>query len=101
MRKMPHAISLENPSRLTPHPEPIPALCAGAKPKYSMKTIDKIKRHKAVEQLCNEGDDGWWCYLKEGFIDGESLCNAVHEHTLTAVLRKLGDVRKKIPGDPT
>ena len=50
----------------------------------------RIENHPAVASLDYEGKvDGWWCYLKAGFIDAESGCTAIHEWTLKDVLCKL------------
>jgi hypothetical protein len=60
-----------------------------------------IREHPAVELLEHEPDNGWWAYLRPGWIDGEAMTHAIREDTLSAVRAKLRLVRRKIPGDPT
>lgn len=65
-----------------------------------MKLTYVIESHPAVEKLEFETDNGWWAYLRSGWIDGESLCHAIREDTLTEVKNRLGFVRRKREGDP-
>jgi hypothetical protein len=61
-----------------------------------MKTKEqKIRAHFAVESLEHEDENGWWAYLRAGWIDGESLCHAIHEDTLADVSKKLRFVRRE------
>jgi len=56
----------------------------------------RIENHPAVDSLDYEGKvDGWWCYLKAGFIDAESGCTAIHAWTLKDVWNKLSYVKKE------
>jgi len=56
---------------------------------------EKIRAHPAVESLEHEDENGWWVYLRAGWIDGESLCHAILEDTLTDVFSKLRFVRRE------
>lgn len=47
-----------------------------------MRTIDRIKADSRVEQVWNEGVDGWWVMLKTGFICKDSEAHACHEWNL-------------------
>ena len=55
----------------------------------------KILAHPAVESLEHEDENGWWAYLRAGWIDGESLCHVIREDTLTDVFSKLRFVRRE------
>ena len=65
-----------------------------------MKLIDRIRNHPSVESLENELEDGWWAYLRPGWIDGEAMTHALCEDTLSAINLKLKFVRRKTPEDP-
>lgn len=54
-----------------------------------MKLKEWIETHPAVNELWNEGVDGWWASLKNGWIDAESGCHVIHESTLTKVASRL------------
>ena len=58
-----------------------------------MKLINKIKADPRVESVDYEGEDGWWVYLKNGFICEDSETHAVHEWTLKDLRRSFGSVR--------
>ncbi len=65
------------------------------------KTEQKIRAHIAVESMHFESENGWWCYLKPGWIDGEALTVGIREDTLTQILYRLKHfVRRKKEGDP-
>lgn len=54
-----------------------------------------IINHPAVEELIYEGEeDGYWCHLKDGYVDSESGCTVIHEWTLDDVRNKLDYVEK-------
>ena len=57
---------------------------------------EKIRAHPAVESLEHENENGWWAYLRDGWIDDESLCHAIREDTLTDVYNKLRFVRRDL-----
>ena len=55
----------------------------------------KIITHPAVLELVYEGeDDGYWCYLKDGFVHTESDCSAIHAWTLAEVMTELQGVEE-------
>lgn len=47
-----------------------------------MTVLDRIRKDPRVQEVTNEGDDGYWVYLKDGFRDGLSDTHAVHEWSL-------------------
>lgn len=53
----------------------------------AMSVIEKIKADPRVEEISIEcaTDDGYWVYLKSGFICAASECHAVHEWTMRAL----------------
>jgi len=57
--------------------------------RMNSKLAQKIRAHPAVESLEHEDENGWWAYLRAGWIDGESLCHVIREDTLTEVSSKL------------
>jgi hypothetical protein len=50
-----------------------------------MKILDRIKKDPRVEDVWNEGEDGWWVTLKTGFVCGNSDAHAVHEWSLRSL----------------
>ncbi len=66
-----------------------------------MVLLSRIKRHPAVESLEHESENGWWIYLKTGWIDGEAMTHAIREDTLGEAAAKLKFVRKKTANDPS
>jgi len=57
------------------------------------KLSQKICAHPGVESLEHEEENGWWAYLRAGWIDEESLCSVIREDTLRGVWSKLRFVR--------
>ena len=56
-----------------------------------MKTLEKIKRHFAVESYY-EDCDGHWVMLNDGYTyDG---CVAIHQLTLTRLLLSLRELKQ-------
>ena len=55
----------------------------------------RIEKHPAVKELWNEGEDGWWVTLLEGYVDTESDLTCIHEWTLKDVWNKLSYVKKE------
>ena len=56
-----------------------------------------IESNPAVRELDYEGkEDGYWCYLKDGYVDTESGCTVIHEWTLKDVWNKLDYVREEV-----
>lgn len=43
--------------------------------------------------MCNEGEDGWWVMLADGYCWPEGQTHAIHERTLKSVWRELQTVR--------
>lgn len=68
----------------------------------STKLEQKIRLHRAVEALYHEEENGWWAVLRNGWINGESLCHSVRENSLWGLWQTLQtSVRRKREGDPT
>lgn len=55
------------------------------------KTLIKACERNAdkVEQVGNEGSDGYWIYLRAGFWNPEEETVAIHEFTVSDCLDKL------------
>ncbi len=66
-----------------------------------MTLAAQIRAHPAVELLEMEPNNGWWAYLREGYINGENQTVVIHEDTLTKVKSQLRYVRPKTDSDPT
>ena len=60
-----------------------------------IKLALKICAHPAVESLEHEDENGWWAYLRSGWIDEESLTTTIREDTLRGVWGKLRFVRRE------
>jgi hypothetical protein len=45
-----------------------------------------------VDEVGNEGSDGYWIYLRSGFWSPEDETVAIHEYTVSACLCKLRSV---------
>ena len=54
-------------------------------------TQARIARDKRVNEVWNEGDDGWWAELKPGWQWWDA--HYLHERTLTALKGALRDVK--------
>lgn len=65
--------------------------------RMNSKLSQKICAHPGVESLEHEEENGWWAYLRAGWIDGESLSGIICEDTLTKVFGKLRFVRREQP----
>jgi heat shock protein HspQ len=58
-----------------------------------MKTLAQIKKLPFVDELINEGEDGYWLYLKETYISEDTQCRTIHEHTVRELNEKLEGVK--------
>ena len=53
-----------------------------------VRTLKDIRNDFRVESIENEGDDGYWCYLIDGYLfDGE--VGIIHEYTVKDVCNSL------------
>lgn len=57
--------------------------------KHCRKHADK------VSEVGNEGEDGYWVYLTDGWIDGESGARAIHEHTVKSCINRFAFLRRE------
>jgi hypothetical protein len=53
-----------------------------------VKTISDIKNLPFVDQFFKDSD-GWWCWLKEGYISTEMECGTIHEQTVSEVCKMI------------
>jgi hypothetical protein len=58
-----------------------------------MKLIEKIKADPRIESLHDEGDNGWWAILADGYILQPDETTAIHETTLSGVKLALSRVK--------
>lgn len=63
--------------------------------KISMRLIDKIKSHPAIESVSIETstDDGYWAYTKRGWFIPSTECHTAHEYTLTKLWKVVQTAR--------
>ena len=61
------------------------------------KTLSEACRRHAekVAEVGNEGEDGFWIYLSDGWIDDESGCHAIHEYTVRECVARFRFVRRE------
>lgn len=54
-----------------------------------VRTKRDIINHPAVDSVSDERDngDGWFIYLKEGWINYELECGIIHEQTITECIK--------------
>lgn len=52
-----------------------------------------LKRHRLVEAVEDDrrNDNGWWCYLKPGWINTLTDTHCVHEDTVRECLDQLAN----------
>lgn len=55
--------------------------------------LNRIAKDPRVAEVSDEGIDGYWIYLKTGFICDESETHAVHEYTVKDLVRSFKSVR--------
>ena len=75
-----------------------------------MKVIDKILAHPLVESISDEREwertpawadengDGFWVYLKEGYIDAMNEVHCIHENSPSECMALLREVERCKPG---
>jgi len=65
----------------------------------TIRTRKDIQNHLAVELIVEyEGEEGWWVYLKEGWVSPETGCGTIHEHTIADLIPYINNIQKiKIP----
>lgn len=49
----------------------------GNPPKTLLKLLSKLG--DKIDEVGNEGDDGYWIHLTKGYIDTESGCHTIHQ----------------------
>jgi hypothetical protein len=57
------------------------------------RTKKDLIAHPAV-LLFERDEDGYWCYLREGWYCEETECRTIHEHTIRAVIEVFETVYK-------
>jgi hypothetical protein len=63
--------------------------------KTGKKTLDRLANDPRIKEVWDEGRDGYWASLSEGY--NAEGCSAIHEYTVKALL----DARDRIEvGDP-
>ena len=61
-----------------------------------MKTLNNIKKHKAVESVSDERGigDGVWIYLNDQYWNPDMECRIIHEQTIPEIIQKLKGIIK-------
>lgn len=59
-----------------------------------MRGLDKIRKDPRVDEVIDEGDDGIWIYLKNGYYNHESGTKCIHEHTIQKCIEEMSNIRK-------
>ena len=49
-----------------------------------------------VDEMFNEGEDGWWIHLKEGYRSMKMECGLIHEDTVSECINSLMEGVEKI-----
>lgn len=62
------------------------------KNKTRYKTLNRIASNPKVEEIWDEGDDGLWISLNEGW--NWEGCSCVHEYTVKKLISSFGCVEK-------
>jgi len=65
------------------------------KNKTKYKTLNRIASNPKVEEIWDEGDDGLWISLSEGW--NREGCSSVHEYTVKKLISSFGCVEKGEP----
>jgi len=60
------------------------------------RTMRDIRNDKRVSQVFNEGVDGIWVHLKDGFINSRLECGTIHEYTIADCCQQLNEEVIKI-----
>jgi hypothetical protein len=66
-----------------------------------MKIIDRIKADPRAKEVWNEGEDGWWVMLADGYCWPEGQTHAVHEWTIKRLWNSFKTVAPCSCGDCT
>ena len=62
----------------------------GNPPKSLLKACEKYA--DKIDEVGNEGDDGYWIYCRAGFINAPMEVHCIHEHTVQDCIRQLKDI---------
>lgn len=72
-------------------------------PKTLLKACQK--HADKIEEIGNEGDDGYWIYLKQRFYNPIIEAHCIHEYTVKACIDQLPSIivehRIELPSDKT
>jgi len=55
------------------------------------RTRAQIEADPRVEEIWNEGEDGWWAMLRPGWVVATYEVHCIHEYTIEGVCDKLND----------
>jgi hypothetical protein len=55
------------------------------------KTMRDLRNDKRVSQVFDEGVDGIWVHLKDGFINNRLECGTIHEYTIADCCQQLNE----------
>jgi hypothetical protein len=58
-----------------------------------MKLIDQLSTDPRILSVRNEGEDGWWADLADGYILQPDETTAIHAATLSDIKRALSRVK--------
>lgn len=56
-----------------------------------MKTLTNIRNHSAVESAVKDLD-GYWIFLKDGYINPHLECGIIHERSLKECISQLNQI---------
>jgi hypothetical protein len=63
--------------------------------KTGRKTLDRLAKDPRIDEIWDEGSDGYWASLKDGFnADG---CSCLHEWTVKDLLHARGLIEAGAP----
>lgn len=60
------------------------------------RTMRDIRNDKRVSQVFDEGVDGIWVHLKDGFTNQRLECGTIHEYTIADCCQQLNEEVIKI-----
>ena len=55
------------------------------------RTMRDLRNDKRVSQVFDEGVDGIWVHLKDGFINQRLECGTIHEYTIADCCQQLNE----------
>ncbi len=58
------------------------------------KCLRTLRNDPRVTSVEDEGPDGWWVYLADGYINGEGETTMLHEYTVRDLIQAFTFVRE-------